>query len=495
MTRALLAADLGAQSGRVVLGRFDGERLSVSEVLRFPNVPVEVRGTLHWDVLRLYDGVLEGIQAGAREAGGAVASVGVDTWGVDFALLDRRGRLVQNPVHHRDARSERGMASVLARVPARELYERTGIQLMPINTVFQLGALVADSDPVLETAETLLLLPDLLHHWLGGVAACERTNATTTACFDPRADGWSIELLERLGIRPRLFPDVVPPGTDLGPVGDDVAERTGLRGARVVAPATHDTASAVAAVPFREAGAAYVSAGTWSLVGVELPGPLIDDRTFEANLTNEGGVDGTVRLLRNVAGLWLLHESRRAWALRGEEYGFDELVRLAAEAPAGGPLIDPNDPSFAAPGDMPRRIAEFCEGTGQQPPLEPGEVVRCVLESLALKHREVVELLEHATGNAPAEIHMVGGGARNPLLCRWTADSTGRLVLAGPEEATAIGNLVVQAIALGELASLEEAREVVRQSFPPVEYEPSGREPWDEAYSRFRLLGEQAVAA
>jgi rhamnulokinase len=495
VSRALLAADLGAQSGRVVLGRFDGDRLSVSEVHRFPNVPVEVRGTLHWDVLRLYDGVLEGLQAGAREAGGPVASVGVDTWGVDFALLDGRGRLLQNPVHHRDGRSERGMASVLARVPARELYECTGIQLMPINTVFQLGALVADADPALEAAETLLLLPDLVHHWLGGPVACERTNATTTACFDPRADGWSAELLERLGIPARLFPNVVAPGTDLGPVRDDVAERTGLRGGRVVAPATHDTASAVAAVPFRQLGAAYVSAGTWSLVGVELHEPLIGDRTFEANLTNEGGVDGTVRLLRNVAGLWLLNESRRAWALGGDEYGFDELVRLADEAPAGGALIDPNDPSFAAPGDMPRRIGEYCERTGQRPPVEPGEFVRCILESLALKHREVLELLEHATGSAPAEIHVVGGGARNPLLCRWTAAATGRLVLAGPEEATAIGNLVVQAIALGELASLEQARELVRRSFPPVEYEPSDREAWDEAYSRFRLLGEQAVAA
>lgn len=484
----MAAIDLGAQSGRVALGQFDGERLSVVELHRFPNVPVRVFGTLHWDVLRLYDGVLEGLRAAVRETDRRIDSVGIDTWGVDFALLDRAGRLVQNPVHHRDARSERGMALVLERIPARELYERTGIQLMPINTVFQLGSMVAGDDPALEVAQTLLLVPDLLHFWLSGVVASEQTNATTTACFDARAGEWAGDLLERLGIPPHLFPEVVAPATVLGPLRDDVAEETALRGTAVVAPATHDTASAVASVPFRRPGAAYISAGTWSLVGLELAEPLIDDRTFSANLTNEGGVEGTVRLLRNVTGLWLLHECRRTWALEGLDLSFDELVAMAGQAVALRSLVDPNDPMFAAPGDMPGRIQAFCTRTGQEPPETPGELARCALESIALSHRHAIGLLREAAGADPPEIHVVGGGARNPLLCRWTADATGLPVLAGPEEATEIGNLVVQALALGELRSLEEAREVVRASFAPTLYEPSEHAVWEEAYGRFEAI-------
>ena len=386
----MVSVDLGAQSGRAALGRFDGERLSVVELHRFPNVPVRVHGTLHWDVLRLYDGILEGLRAAARETDGDVDSIGIDTWGVDFALLDRAGRLVQNPVHHRDSRTEGAMERVFSRVPARELYERTGIQMMPINSVFQLQAMVGAEDPALEVAETLLLIPDLLHYWLSGAKACELTNATTTQCFDPRADGWALDLLERLEIPARLFAEVVPPGMVLGPLRDEVVEDSRLRAAVVVAPATHDTASAVAAVPFREAGSAYISSGTWSLVGLEVPAPVIDDRTFAANLTNEGGVSGTFRLLRNVTGLWILHECRREWALEGRDWSFDELVAMAEKAPALRSFVDPNDPSFHAPGDMPERIRDFCARTWQEQPQEPGAVVRCVLESLALKYRQTI---------------------------------------------------------------------------------------------------------
>jgi rhamnulokinase len=490
----MVSVDLGAQSGRVALGRFDGETLTVSELHRFRNVPVRVHETLHWDALRLYDGILDGLRAATRETGGRVDSVGIDTWGLDFGLLDRVGRLVSNPVHHRDRRTDGAMEQVFARVPARELYERTGIQLMALNSVFQLWALVSAEDPALEVAETILMIPDLFHYWLSGVKACEFTDATTSQCYDPRAGGWAVDVLERLGIPSRLFPEIVPPATVLGPLREDVEEETRLRDAVVVAPASHDTGSAVAAVPFRRPGSAYISSGTWSLVGVEVPEPVIDDRTFAANLTNEGGVEGTFRLLRNVTGLWLLHECQRTWALEGEEWEFADLVAMAQSAPPLAALIDPNEPAFIPPGDMPARIREFCSSTSQQPPEGPGAVVRCVLESLALKYRHTIELLETATGVSPPEIHVVGGGALNRALCQWTADASGLLVLAGPVEATQIGNLAAQAMALGELGSLEEARDVVRNSFSPVEYEPRERGLWDDAYRRYMSLVEPRAA-
>lgn len=483
----LVAVDLGAQSGRVALGRFDGERLGVTEVHRFPNVPVHAGGTLYWDALRLYDEILAGLALAGGQAT-TVASVGVDTWGVDYGLLDRAGRLVQNPVHHRDGRTEGSMERVFAEVPARELYERTGIQMMPINSLFQLAAAVADDDPALAIADRLLLMPDLLHYWLSGEASSEFTNATTSQCFDPRAGVWARDVLQRLGIPQRIFPAVVDPATVLGRLADGVVERTRLRRALVVAGATHDTAAAVAAVPFRHPDAVYISCGTWSLVGLERPGPLIDDRTFAANLTNEGGVGGTFRVLKNVTGLWLLHECRRVWAGGGASWDFAELLAMAGRAPAFGSFIDPNDTVFLSPGDMPGRIREFCLRTGQDEPADPAAVIRCVLESLALKHRQTIELLSTATDVVPPEIHIVGGGARNELLCQWTADVTGLPVLAGPEEATVIGNLVVQAIGLGELESLADAREVVRASFSPVLYEPREAASWDEAYARFQQI-------
>ena len=494
MTR-LAAVDLGAQSGRVALGDFDGERLTLVELHRFPNVPVRVAGTLHWDVLRLYEGVLQGLSMAARETGGHVDSVGVDTWGVDFGLLDAAGRLVSNPVHHRDARHAGGVEAVLERVPARELYERTGIQLMPINTVFQLAALAAERDEQLDRAETLLLLPDLFHYWLSGERACEYTNATTTACLDPRTGTWAGELLGRIDVPAALFAGVVAPGTALGGLRADVAEETRLGAAQVIASATHDTGSAVAAVPFLDPGAAYVSAGTWSLVGLELPEPVIDDASFAANLTNEGGVGGTFRLLRNVTGLWLLHECKRVWAQDGREWSFDQLVAMAERAEPLRSLVDTDDPSFAAPGDMPERIRAYCARTAQPLPESPGEIVRCALESIALGHARALSLLREVTGAAPPELHLVGGGVRNGLLCQWTADATGLPVLAGPEEATLIGNLLVQALALGEVSTLEEARRVVRASVPLTRYEPGAEAAWADARGRFAALAHAELAS
>jgi rhamnulokinase len=480
----MAAIDLGAQSGRVVVGRLDGERLSIVEVHRFENVPVLAAGTLYWDALRLYEEVLAGLAAATREFP-RIDSVGVDSWGVDFALVDRAGKLLGNPVHHRDRRTEDVMERVFARVPARELYDRTGIQLMPINTIFQLFAMGEAGDRALEVAHRLLLIPDLFHFWLSGVASCELTNATTSQCYDPRAQAWATDILVRLGLPAEVFRETVTPSSVLGRLRQEVVERTHLRSAVVVAPATHDTASAVAATPLRDPSTVYISAGSWSLVGMELAAPLITGETFAANLTNEGGLEGTFRLLRNVDGLWLLHECRKAWRADGHAWGFEELVRMAEESPPLRSFVDPNDPRFLVPGDLPDRIRTFCAETGQELPGDAGAVVRCVLESLALKHRQTIQLLGEATGAIPSEVHVVGGGTLNAPLCQWTADAAALPVLAGPVEATAIGNLAAQAIALGELGSLDEARRVIRASFEPTVYEPSVSAAWLEAAERF----------
>jgi rhamnulokinase len=484
----LISVDLGAQSGRVAVGSFDGRRLAVSEVHRFPNVPVRIHERLHWDPLRLYDGLVEGMRAAARQ-GGSFASVAVDGWGVDFGLLDRAGRLLQNPVHYRDRRTERAFDEVRERVPPREIFQRTGNQLLPINTIYQLWAMVAGKDPVLDVAERLLLMPDLFHYWLSGVPRCELTEATTTQCYDPVAGDWAWDLVGRLGLPGHLLGEVVPPGTVLGSLRAEVAEETGLGGVSVITPASHDTASAVAAMPFRQPGSAYISSGTWSVVGMEVDRPVIDEHAFAANLTNEGGAGGMFQLLSNGTGLWLLHECRRTWDLHGQGWEFTELVALAESAPPLGALVDPNDPVFLAPGDMPQRIADWCRQTGQSVPDGPAAMVRCVLESLALAYRQTIELLTAACGISPPAVHIVGGGARNELLCQLTADATGLPVWAGPTEASEVGNLLVQAMALGELSSLEDARAVVAESFSPVLYEPRQRGPWDDAYQRFGRLG------
>jgi rhamnulokinase len=451
-------------------------------------VPVWLAGTLHWDVLRLFGDVLDGLRAAGRD--GDVASVAVDSWGVDFGLIDRAGRLLQNPVHYRDARRAAAFQGVLERVPPRELYLRTGIQLLPINTLFELAAMAAERDPALAAADRLLLVPDLFHHWLCGSRTSEFTNATTTQCFDELAGAWLGDLLERLDIPTGPMPDVVAAGTALGPLTGEVAEHTGLGDTAVVATATHDTAAAVAAVPLAGERSAYLSVGTWSLVGVEGSDPVVNDAAFAANVTNEGGVEGTFRTLLNVTGLWLLHECRRAWALAGRDYGYDELVSLASSAPPLRSLVDPNDPVFAEPGDMPERIVGWCTRTGQPAPADEGSVVRCIFESLALRHAQSVDVLEHVTGRRLDDLHVVGGGANNELLCRFTAEAAGRRVLAGPAEATLVGNLLVQAIALGELGSLEDARALVRESFSPVIHEPVGGEEWAEARARFAALDE-----
>jgi rhamnulokinase len=478
MNRArMVAIDIGAESGRVVAGTFDGDHLSLEEAKRFPNIPLQVAGSLQWDADRLREDVLAGLGAA-----GEFQSVGIDTWGVDFGLLDRSGNLLGNPGHYRDERTRGMIEKAFARVPRQEIYKRTGVQFLEINTLYQLLAMALAGDARLRDADRLLTMPALVGRWLTPESVDEYTDATTTQCYDPVAGAWALDVLERLGIPTHIFGPVVQPGAVLGRIRDDLD----LGSAMVIAPGTHDTASAVAAVPF-QAGkhAAFISSGTWSLVGLELPLPLINDATLNANLTNEGGVAGTSRLLKNVMGLWLVQECRRAWSAAGSDYSYEQLLALAEQARPFVAVIDPDDGRLLRPGNMPAQLVELAAESGQTLAADPGATVRCVLESLAMKYRWTIERLESVTGREISSIHVVGGGARNELLCQMTADAGDRPVLAGPVEATAIGNVMLQAIALGLVDSLEQGRQLVRQSTEVVAYEPRSMELWEPAWERF----------
>ncbi|MBO0823488.1 MAG: rhamnulokinase, partial [Actinobacteria bacterium] len=441
------AADLGASGGRVVAGRVGPGLLDVREVHRFANVPVTAVGTLHWDILRLYQEILDGLGSSARDF--ELASIGIDSWGVDYGLLDSAGALLGNPVHYRDGRTEGVTERVLAAVPATELYAVTGIQQLPINTIVQLVA--AAESPQLSAASTLLLIPDLLGYWLTGEIGAEVTNASTTQLYDVTSRTWAGPLMERVGIPARLFPPLRQPGEQVGGLAADVADAGGLpAGLRVTAVASHDTASAVVAVPARDRAFAYISCGTWSLVGLELDQPVLTDASRLANFTNETGVDCTIRYLRNVMGLWLLQESERTWARTDAVAGRPpvrtaDLIAEAAKLPPLGFVVDPDAPPFLAPGDMPARIADACRATGHAAPGSRAETVRCILDSLALAHARAVTQAQDLSGQPVRVVHMVGGGSRNELLCQLTADACGLPVVAGPAEATAIGNVLIQA--------------------------------------------------
>ncbi len=488
-TKKLLAFDLGAESGRGLLGLFDGQTLRLEIVHRFPNGPVRTLDSLHWDVLRLYSEMLTAMRRCAAEHGG-VDALGVDTWGVDFALLGRDGTLLGNPRHYRDPHTEGIMEEALTRVPRQEVFLQTGIQFMRFNTLFQLLALQRARSPALAMAETLLFMPDLFHFWFTGIKANELTDASTSQMFDPTAGTWAYGMVKRFGLPVSILGTIVAPGTVLGPLRAAVAGDTGLHPVPVIAPASHDTAAAVAAVPAQGPSWAYISSGTWSLMGTEIPSPWINDRALHYNFTNEGGVGGTIRFLKNIMGLWLVQECRRAWERAGHTYHYDELAHLAETAPAFVSLVDPDDPAFILPPQMPAALAEFCRRTGQSAPTEPGPVVRCALESLALRYRWVLERLEELLGQRLEVIHVVGGGSQNALLCQFTADACNRPVLAGPVEATAIGNVLVQALGLGLLGTLAEARAVVRQSFEVRSYTPQNPQLWQEPYARFLKLLE-----
>jgi rhamnulokinase len=474
-SQTVLAVDLGAESGRVMAVHWDGRSLRLEELHRFANGPVNVRGTLYWDFLHLWQQIQIGIEKGKSLR---PASLGVDTWGVDFGLLDAQGRLISNPIHYRDPRTEGMMDWVFERVPRAEIFAQTGIQFMQLNTLYQIASLARSQSPQLAIAHTFLTAPDLLNYWLTGEKVCEFTNATTTQFFNPITGSWAVDLLATLGVPTGIFPPIVQPGTRLGE----------YEGIPVIAPACHDTGSAVAAVPTSTERYAYISSGTWSLVGLEVTDAVMGEAALAANVTNEGGVYGTYRLLKNVMGLWIVQQCRATWHAQGHAYSYPELVAMARSAPPLRSFIAPDDHRFLAPGDHPLRVQQFCRETGQPIPESHAEIIRCVFESLALRYRQVLERLLALSGKGADLIHIVGGGSQNELLSQMTADAAGIPVLAGPVEATVIGNALVQLIALGEISTIEQGRQLVAGIADLKRYDPQPDGAWDQAYAKYSML-------
>jgi rhamnulokinase len=483
-TRNYLAVDLGAESGRTIVGSLMGDRLSLTETHRFANGPVHLPDGMHWDVLRLWSEIKAGIGISSAKFNKKLDGIGLDTWGVDFALLDSQGMLVSNPFHYRDERTDGMLEEAFQRMSRAEIFTNTGIQFMQLNTLYQLLAMSVQKSPLLDLAKTFLTIPDLFNYWLSGEITNEFTNATTTQCFDPRKRAWATPVLDKMDIPADLFGPITESGTAFGALLPQIAEETGAGAVRMVVPACHDTGSAVVAVPAQNQDFAWISSGTWSIMGAETREPNVSEKALEFNFTNEGGVFGTWRLSKNIMGLWLVQECKRAWAQQGEDLSYDEITRLASGAKPFLAVIDPDDSQFFHPVDMPERIRKYCTATDQAVPQTKGEIVRVALESLALKYRWVLERLEELTGHQLDPIHIIGGGTKNRLLSQFTADATCRKVIAGPVEATAIGNVLMQAIGLKDLSSLAEARAVVRASFIPDVYEPNPTPEWQEAYSR-----------
>jgi rhamnulokinase len=483
-----LAFDLGASSGRAVSGSFSQNRMQLKEIHRFANCGVRLPNGLHWDVLFLWSQILEGLRKGIAQDGSNLRSIGVDSWGVDFALLDRRGALTCNPYCYRDDRTDGMMEEAFKKVSKRDIFFQTGIQFMQINGLYQLLSMVIHQSPELEIARTLLTIPDLFNYWFSGEKVCEFTNATTMQCYNGQKQQWAYPLLSTLHIPTEIFPEVIPPATIVGKLLPQITRETGGDWIQLVAPACHDTGSAVAAVPATNKDFVYISSGTWSLMGAELPTPLISDKVLELNFTNEGGVGGSSRFLKNIAGLWIVQECKRTWGMKGENYSWDELISMAEKAQPFASLIDPDCPDFLKPGDMPERIQKYCQRTGQMIPEGKGAVIRCALESLAIKYRFVFNQLEDALGKKLEPIHIIGGGSKNQLLNQFTANATHRRVIAGPDEATAAGNIMVQWLALKLISSVDEGRAIIRDSFELRSYDPREEQAWDDAYQRLLKL-------
>src|SRR5580704_7315195 len=478
-----LAFDLGATSGRAILGRLDSGLIKLEELHRFSNDPVHYNGEMHWDAPRLWFEMRRALDIARRQAE-RVDSIGVDTWGVDYGLLGEGGSLLENPYHYRDARTDGMVEEVTGKVTAERIYEQTGVQFMALNTLYQLYAASQRAPNLLYNAEFLVTMPDLLNFWLTGVVSCEYSIASTTQFLDWRTRTWASDLLQKLEIPTHLLAPIIPPGTEIGRLRTDLASAHDLAFTTVIAPACHDTGSAVAAVA---AGGttAFLSSGTWSLLGTEVTSAIVTDQARRLNFTNEGGVGNTIRLLKNITGMWLLEGCRCAWSAAGEEYTYPQLLEAAAEAPALARWIDPDAPAFVRPTDMTRAIRNFCKQTDQSEPLTPGELTRTIIESLALKYRYVLEQLETLTGTKFDEVRVIGGGSQNSLLNQFTADATGKRVVAGPSEATALGNLVMQMVGRGAVESIAEGREIVSRSFPPKTFLPEPRADWDGVFDGF----------
>ncbi|WP_298595618.1 rhamnulokinase family protein [uncultured Mitsuokella sp.] len=486
-TKRVLAVDFGASSGRVMCAEFDGARIALRELHRFSNDPVIVRGTMYWDVLRLFHEIKQGLLK--AKSVGPIDSMAVDTWGVDFALLDGTGNLLENPVHYRDKRTSGMLEEVFRHISAAELYAATGNQLMEINTAFQLRAVQRRRPDLLARAETLLMMPDLFHYMLTGEACAEVSIASTTQLMDAQTQDWSQEVLKALGLPPSLFPHIVPSGTRIGRLDAQIAEELGIERIPVIAVAGHDTQSAMVSVPTKKENFVFLSCGTWSLLGTELRDPILTEKARLADYTNERGYGGRVSFLKNIIGLWLVQESRRQWMREGRSYAFGELEQMAGKTKPFQSLVDPDAPEFVPSGDLPKRIRAYCERTHQHIPQSEGEIIRCIDESLALKYRAALAQLEDCVPETRgAEIHILGGGVQSGLLCQMTADACGRNILAGPIEATVMGNVLVQLLASGALGSLEEARQAVRDSEPCRTYVPADPAAWDAAYEKWKEI-------
>lgn len=484
--KRVLAFDFGASSGRAILAGREGDRIVMEEVHRFSNDPVVIGKTMYWDTLRQFFEIKQGILK-AKQKGG-FDSVGIDTWGVDFGLLDEHGALLESAVHYRDDRTLGMQDEVFKAIPKEELYNLTGNQFENFNTVFQLYSLVKKRPWLLDKARTLLLTPDLFNYFLTGEKRAEYTMATTTQLMDAKNQAWSDRILDALSIPKEIFPEIVSSGTTVGNISKEICDELGIKPAKVIAVASHDTQSAVVAVPTEEEDFLFISCGTWSLFGTELKRPVIGKESFEFNVSNEGGYGDTFTFLKNIIGLWLAQESRRQWIREGQEYSFGELEQMAQKAEPFLSFIDPDSPEFNTAGDIPARIRAFCERTGQKIPETTGDIMCCINQSLALKYRYTMEQIEACTGKHFSMINMIGGGIQSKLLCQMTASAGGRKVLAGPVEATALGNIAVQLIALGEIKDVREARRIVANSEETYEYIPREQEKWDNAYEKFKTI-------
>lgn len=484
-----LAFDFGASSGRAMLAKFDGEKITLEEKHRFSNDPVMVNGEFHWDILRLFFEIKQGILKCVNSGDGDIACIGIDTWGVDYGLLDKNDKLISNPFHYRDTRTDGMYKKAFEKVSKEEIFNSTGIAFNWFNTLYQLLSSKLSGDVALENAKTLLFVPDLLNFFLTGKKRTEYTIASTSQMFDSVTYDWAYDVLKKLDLPTDIYPELIFPGEIVGTLLPELSEELGIGEVPVVAVASHDTGSAVASVPVvGDEDFIYISSGTWSLMGVELDAPNISQDALKYNFTNEGGVNKTIRFLKNIMGLWLIQESRRQWDREGELLSFDELEAQANAAEPFASLIDPDYEAFQTPGNMPRRIREYCEKTGQKVPQTKGDIVRCIAESLAFRYRYTIEGMEEVNNKKYNTIHIVGGGIKDKMICKCTANATKRVVEAGPVEATSLGNVLVQAMAMGAIKDLEEGRKVIKNSFDVARYEPEDSEAWDAAYLKWKEI-------